>query len=386
MDGKSLKMSTVPSPATLPTKLSALPVNDLATAYQPRRVWAAQISVIWNLFLAAAFIATHAAWRLYACLAALRLPHTVVGPIYVAIFFSGYLILNYPLELYFGYLEERQFGLAKQGIRAWTRDWLIGSLHHGCQFVIGSSLLLLIQSAAPRSWLLWTALLLAGLLVLSSYFAASLLPRGLFHWERADAAVQQRLEQLAGMALPPIVIYNAAQLRDYSGGLVGLGNRQVLLISRSTLSSASDEMLRFVLLHEMGHRRHHHVLLATLSAWAWLVLGLCVSNLVMQRFSPQSTGLPPAIAWIALCLSAWMAVGEPVLAYLGRRLEYQADRFFLRSGGTLAMIRVALSELADRNLARTEELRRRQNIFHPLPSVWNRLHAANIFETRLSKG
>jgi STE24 endopeptidase len=379
-------MNSVPPPATLPTNASALPVNDLAAAYQPRRVWAAQISIIWNLLFAAAFIASHAAWWMYERLAACRLPHAALGPIYVAIFFIVYLILNYPLELYFGYLEERQFGLAKQGIRAWTRDWLIGSLHHGLQFLIGSSLLLLIQSLAQRSWVLWTALLLAGLLLLSSYFAASLLPRGLFHWERADAALQRRLEQLAGMSLPPIVIFNAAQLRDYSGGLVGLGNRQVLLISRSTLTAASDEMVRFVLLHEMGHRRHHHVMLATLSAWAWLVLGLCMGNLVMQRFSPQSMGLPPAIAWMALCLSVWMALGEPILAYLGRRLEYQADRFFLRSGGTLETMRAALSELADRNLARTEELRRRQNIFHPLPSVWNRLHAATIFEARLSKG
>jgi Zn-dependent protease with chaperone function len=136
----------------------------------------------------------------------------------------------------------------------------------------------------------------------------------------------------------------------------------------------------------MGHRRHHHVLLATLSAWAWLVMGLCMGNLIMQRFSPQSTGLPPAIAWMALCLSVWMAIGEPALAYLGRRLEYQADRFFLRSGGTLATMRAALFELADRNLARTEGLRRRQTVFHPLPSIWNRLHAATIFQNRMSKG
>jgi Zn-dependent protease with chaperone function len=193
------------------------------------------------------------------------------------------------------------------------------------------------------------------------------------------------METLAGMRLPRIVIFNAAQLRDYSGGLLGLGNRQVLLVSRSTLS-ASDPMLRFVLLHEMGHRRHHHILLATLTGWSWLMLGLVISSDVMQHFSPRAMGHPPMIAWIALCLSTWMAVGEPVLAYLGRRLEYQADRFFLRHGGTVATMRGALSELADRNLARTEGLRRRETIFHPLPSIWNRLHAAQLFVDRESEG
>jgi Zn-dependent protease with chaperone function len=71
-----------------------------------------------------------------------------------------------------------------------------------------------------------------------------------------------------------------------------------------------------------------------------------------------------------------MALGEPLLAYLGRRLEYQADRHYLRRGGTLQDMRSALSELAQRNLARTEPLHRRHTIFHPLPSVSNRLHAA----------
>ncbi len=74
-----------------------------------------------------------------------------------------------------------------------------------------------------------------------------------------------------------------------------------------------------------------------------------------------------------------MAIGQPVLAYLGRRLEYQADRFYLRHGGTLDEMRGALDELAHQNLARTEQMRRRETIFHPLPSINNRLHAAGEY-------
>ena len=45
-----------------------------------------------------------------------------------------------------------------------------------------------------------------------------------------------------------------------------------------------------------------------------------------------------------------MVLGEPFLAYFGRRLEYQADRFYLRNGGTLDEMRAALDELAKQNL------------------------------------
>src|SRR5438552_343584 len=105
-----------------------LPVNDLAAAYQPRRVWGAGVSIGWNLLLAALFVAGRGSWRLYAHLDDFarghKLPHSLcVIPAYLGIFFIAYALLNYPIDLWFGYLEERQFGLAKDGVRAWTRDW-----------------------------------------------------------------------------------------------------------------------------------------------------------------------------------------------------------------------------------------------------------------------
>jgi len=42
-----------------------LAVNDLARSYQPRRVWAAAISIGWNLLVAGLFVASGGAERLY---------------------------------------------------------------------------------------------------------------------------------------------------------------------------------------------------------------------------------------------------------------------------------------------------------------------------------
>ena len=378
---------------------SALPVNKLAAAYQPRRVWAAAVSIIWNLFLAISLLASHGEWSFYHRLAYyVREVHVSsvrwIGPAYIALLFIAYSALNYPVDLWFGYLEERQFGLAKDGIRAWTRDWLIGVAQHGFFFVTGSSLLLWLQAAFPALWLLWLGFLLLALFILTSYFAPLLLPRGLFQLEPIEPADNQRLANLirgcvsaasgqpvsqAQTILPPTFIFSVPDPRDFCGGLMGLGDRQVLLISRSSLTTASDSLLRFVLLHDLGHRRYHHLLISTLAGWTWVMIGMCLSQNVIGRWSPESMGHAPFIAWLALLISLWMALGEPVLAYLGRRLEYQADRFYLRCGGNLAEMRIALEELSSRNHARTEGLRRRDTIFHPLPSVWNRLHAASQY-------
>ena len=54
-----------PSPASAARNSTPLPVNDLARSYQPRRVWAAGISIAWNLLIASLFVTTGAAERLY---------------------------------------------------------------------------------------------------------------------------------------------------------------------------------------------------------------------------------------------------------------------------------------------------------------------------------
>ena len=361
-----------------------LPANDLASAYQPRRVFAATVSIAWNLLLAALFLAGGAASELLTYIAPAT-QHAAStfwqGPLYFAILFTGYAVLNLPLELWFGYLGERQFALAKDGIRAWARDWLIATTQHGVMFVLGASLILLTQSVAQSFWL---PLLGAALLILflaTTWLSADFIPPGLFSLQSADEPTAERLRallpgSLSSSTLPPILIHSHPTLREYAGGVVGLANRQKYLISRSTLTSASDALLRFVLLHDLGHKRYHHNLLAALAGWAWVSLGLTASHWLI----PTATFATPLyIAWLTLTFSAWMALGEPLLAWLGRRLEYQADRFYLVEGGTLDEMRAALCELARRNLARTEPLQRRHTIFHPLPSVSNRLHAAAQF-------
>ena len=137
-------------------------------------------------------------------------------------------------------------------------------------------------------------------------------------------------------------------------------------------------MLRFLLLHELGHRRYHHLLLSTLAGWACATIGLVCCDATIIRLSPTSPGSIAYVPWLALLFTAWMVLGQPALAYLGRRLEYQADRFYLDHGGSLAEMSAALGELSQRDLARTDTTRRRQSLIEPVPIITRRLLAATL--------
>ncbi len=388
----SVSASTSPIPTADPAARKPngvdLPLNAIAASYQPRRVMASVLSITWNLSLITLLVGTGAAAKWFLAIRPAVHDQFWIGNAWPALQYLGglfiaYAVLNFPIDFWFGYLGERRYGLAKDGVRAWTRDWLVATAQHGVMFVAGSTMIVLLQRAWPQAWIVGVSFALLALFVLTTYFSAGLIPIGLFQLQKADDLTRSRLQQLLPhITLPKIIIYSHSTLREFAGGIVGLGNRQVLLISRSTLERASDPLLRFVLLHDLGHRRYHHNLLATLAGWAWVVIGLVVSDVIIPHgkwYGVTTVGSPVYVVFLALILSLWMAIGEPVLAYFGRRLEYQADRHYLRSGGTIEEMRIALEELAKQNLARTEQMRRRETIFHPLPSVNNRLFAAKKY-------
>jgi len=374
------------APASSPiTPTHTIEPNPLALSYQPRRLRGAVLSVAWNLawlalFLRAGLADPQSPWL-----------HPAIvqppgWPLYIIVFYFLYAMINFPIDLWYGYLHERQFGLVKQGLRAWGRDWAIGAAQHGLMFVIGSCLIILLQIHTGHAWLFYAAAAILALFLTSTFFAFDLIPAGLFQFEPADEPLVARLQRLIhplAIPLPRIVIFSHAELRDFSGGLAGLGPRQTLLISRPTIELASNALLRFVLLHEMGHRRFHHLLLGSLLGCAFVTTGLIVGDLLISRFAPGSLASPMYIPRLAMVITCSMIAFHPLLAYLGHRLEYQADRFYLRHGGTPEEMKLALEELSRRNLARTDLTRRHQSIVQAMPTPARRLHAAERYFTQL---
>jgi len=363
------------------TRGEALGPNAIARSYQPRRLRGAILGVAWNLTFLAAFLHWGFASRPPRWLA-WTLGDGRIWPVYILVFYALYALVSFPLDLWYGYLHERRYGLVKQGLRAWGRDWLLGVFQHGLLFVIGSCLLVYLQIHAGQAWLMYA---LAAVLVLflgSTYFAFDLIPRGLFQHEAANEHLAGRLQRLvepAVRSLPPVIVFTHPELRDFSGGIMGWGRREVLLISRPTVELGSDALLRFVLLHEMGHRRFRHLVLSALVGWVWVSAGLVLGDAIIGRRTTGMVGSPMYIPWLAMFITCWMILSHPVLAYVGRRLEYQADRFYLRSGGSAEEMRTALLELSRRNLARTDLTLRRQSLVQAMPTPARRLAAAERY-------
>jgi len=228
--------------------------------------------------------------------------------------FAAYAAVNFPLDLWFGYLLDRQFGLAKQGIRAWSRDWLAGVRQQGFLFLLGCGLLLFSQNLMGHAWL-WAwggvlLLLLGGL----AWWEAGCLPAGLFHVEH-QGPLMERIANL-GEELPvPVRIYTAPDLRQFNVTLLGLGRRQVLMISRAAAMLAGDDLLRELIARALRRRKLHLPLLTVLLAWGWMAAGVAGLSWLLPA---ENRGLPIYILQLGMGLSVWMLLLQPMTAWFER--------------------------------------------------------------------
>ena len=169
----------------------------------------------WNLLLAAIFLDSTLAraavrFPLSPQLPSINNPLRWVTPAYLVIFFIGYAAANLPIDLWFGYLEERHFCLATARCALGTRlaPGPLAAGCHVCEWDLAA--IVLLQTLMPTLWFPAAAALLAITWFLTAFLMADLVPVGLVQFElpAEPAACSARLKSLiGGRAISPIVIF-----------------------------------------------------------------------------------------------------------------------------------------------------------------------------------
>ncbi len=289
-----------------------------------------------NLAAAAGFVLTPLATMLQRRLSLLGgdeplRPYLLV-PLYCSILFIAHAGLNFPFEFWYGYALDRQFGLAKDGARAWTRAWMIGVIQQGVMFVIGSSCIIICQTLMNGAWLAAAGAMLLILILLTRMIEADLLPVGLFQLDRVDPTGSETLfhrEQTTARGslspalslprstgggdtsteeparLPPVVVFGHLDQRDIACASMGWGQRRVLLLSRPAVALASPQLLNLLIHRALHAGRLTRNLAQTILAWMWIIAVMGGSVLLIP---PRHFAQPTYIAWLALTTSIGLAL------------------------------------------------------------------------------
>ncbi len=339
--------SAVPEPFRIP-----LTAHQKAADYTIARVRLGRVSMLVDAGLLLAFT-FGGGWRWLA--GAIGTGTMARGTLFLVVAFAASDVARLPLRIWSTFFIERKFGFNRTTLSTFVLDL---AKQAALGLAIGGPLAWGALFLATRGW--WVQLW-AGWLAVSIFFA--------WAWPAWIAPLFWRFRPLADRSL-------AARLEDLlrrtgfeSGGLFemdgsrrsrkanaffsGFGRRKRVVLFDTLIDLMTPSEIEAVVAHELGHFKLRHIakgLLVGAAVGALSLAGLAAS-LSWSAFHeelnvPHSTA--PGLVLFAFVAPLLLLPLRPLLAFLSRKHEYEADAFAVREVGAVPMA-AALVKLYEHN-------------------------------------
>jgi STE24 endopeptidase len=192
--------------------------------------------------------------------------------------------------------------------------------------------------------------------------------------DAALAAELLRLAERAGVPVRDVLVQDTSRrTRKANAYVSGLGRTRRVVVSDTLLEQASPAEVRFVVAHELGHRRDRHVLFGTLFAMA----GAIIATVVVWALLGTRVADPHQVPLVLLIGLGIGLTSVPVLAAVSRRWERAADRYSLELTGDRGANEAVFRRLARMNLLDLDPPRLLYLLLFTHPTVPERLAAAD---------
>jgi STE24 endopeptidase len=247
-------------------------------------------------------------------------------------------LLELPLSLYQTFRIEERFGFNRTTPRQFVIDL---ALQTALSVVIGAPLLALIlwvmEALGAQWWIIAWAILMAFSILMSWAFPTFIAPLFNKFTPLADATLKARIEALlerCGFHAQGIFVMDGSKRSGHGNAyFTGLGNNKRIVFFDTLVDSLNHDEIEAVLAHELGHFKRRHVLkmlagtslvtlagfglLGWLSGETWFYQGLGVSE--------PSNAI--ALLLFMLVSPVFSVFLQPLMAYVQRRYEFEADDF-----------------------------------------------------------
>ncbi|NWF83180.1 MAG: hypothetical protein HXY18_05045 [Bryobacteraceae bacterium] len=295
-----------------------------------------------------------------------QLPSTIFpfygGPWYadwaaLIVFYLGYALVSMPFDLAGGYWLPCRHNRICLPLPVFLWKWVRGVAVQGC-FMTLAGLAILESAKLAGYWGAVAAVAIIQFLLLLFQTRIALLVGGLAPSSSADA---QKSGALALDSLDP----------GFSGGFAGLPGLERLILPGHWLRALSPEALDVELKRRAGLLATGTRLRGVLLASAWNLAGFMLCGALPWVDLATIFGLLEAVLGCAL----WSFLGLLILPSLSRPGVLEADRWAIDHGATHSSLLLAMTEIDRFQEDEPSRSRWIERIFHPIPSIENRLKA-----------
>jgi STE24 endopeptidase len=312
-----------------------------------------------------------------------------------AIYWGQYVVLTsvlgFPLEYYEGYVREHKYGLATQSFWPWMGDEGKGLLLGIVFGALAVMLLFAIVRWLSRSWWIWGALAMTGLLIVQVAIGPVYIQPIFNKITRLnDPKVTTPILSMAhANGIPTNDVYQidaSKQTTRMSANVSGFANTMRITLNDNLLRRGSPEEIQAVMGHEMGHYVMHHIpKMIFFLAVVYVIFFACLFWGLPwalkhwgERWQIRGVGDPAILPLVTLIAGIFFFVLTPALNTETRMHEKEADMFGLnaaRQPDGFAQAAIHLSEYRKMRPGKWEE-----RIFFDHPSGYDRIHSSMVWK------
>ncbi|MBT4126911.1 MAG: M48 family metallopeptidase [Chloroflexi bacterium] len=315
----------------------------------------------------------------------------VVVVIYLLVTGIGLQIIEFPFEVYSGFIVEKKFGLSKVNITSWLFDWLKGTLLQSVLLVALISGMYWLLRSQPELWWLWAAIAATILVIILMALVPVLLLPLFYKFEPIpEGELKDRLFALAdtiGTHVQGIYVWHLGDKTSKANAAVtGWGRTRRIIISDTLIESNSIEEIEVVMAHELGHHVRWDVWKMLAVSTVLIFVSFFVIDMALTawidslglRGIDDIAGLP-----LVLIVGAGVSlVALPISNWLSRKAETAADLYALNLTGMRDEFISAMDKLGDQNLSQKKPNAVVEFIFHSHPSIQRRIDNANAWSPK----
>jgi len=295
------------------------------------------------------------------------------------LFFGIYALIDYlvelPFKVYSIFVIEQKYGFNTTTPKLFVRDQIIGII---LRVIIGVPIISIMMWLLNKFTVWWWQLsILSTAFLLFFMIIQPLVIAPLFYKfsELDDEELKSKLRALldkSGVKVPHIYKMDASKrTKKQNAYLTGIGKSRRLVLFDTILSYNHDEVLSIVG-HELGHHVKKHIPKLLLIDIVFISFVLYITN-VVYRFILETrifgVSQPYTVfAYSFLFVSSLVFFLEPILNYLSRKMEYEADEYSAKLLGTPEPLISSLKRLVKENLSNPNPM--------PLYKVWHYNHPA----------
>jgi len=275
------------------------------------------------------------------------------------IFLFGFMAVNYiiglPFELYQTFELDKEYGFSKMTPKLYILD----QLKSIAMFVVlGGAIFYLLAWIVINvsSWWIWGFILLFSIaLIVNIIYPTIIAPIFNKFSPMEDGELKSDIEAMmdkVGLKSDGIFIMDASKrdsrLNAYFGGL---GKTKRVVLFDTLLEKLTPKELLAVLGHELGHFSHGDIwkniaMMGVLLFVSFFLLGNLPDELFLDMGVEHKAGVEIAMMMLLLPLVSF--IFTPIMSFVSRHNEYEADEFGSQLGGKENLVS-ALIKLVDEN-------------------------------------